>query len=370
MALSGPPGYVRKAGDVAVLPAPQRIPFIDADRDARNAKLNQRSAHPGILNRSLFAVTAIGMACAAFPPAPSAGSVRVWGQPVSFVGLAALLSAVGYRLAAMTEATTATSALHGVWHVALRGSARLMPGLALGVLADMILVGPSGVGLQATTLLQQRPSVPGFFPQSAMEPPLMWALLVLALGGLPVLLGVRAIPRLGAAAMLGALALLSGVTGWVLSASTEVSPGADGAALLSGTAFLLAGAALRDASSRAPACFRFDAAVLCFVASTLGAAWLEAGTLPLLWLTIPVMTVAAGRLFEPRDGQAGPDPTLGMTVLAFPLFGVLASRSWTWPEALTGALLLSLGWGFISWFAVERPASRLLSPPMEKSWPG
>ncbi len=286
----------------------------------------------------------------------------VWGQPMPFVGIAALLSAVGYRLAAMAEAREANAPLHGVWRVAIRGLARLIPGLAIGILADMILIGPAGLRLQADTLLQQRPAVPGLFPQSVTAPFLLWALAGLTLAGLPVLLGVRAIPRSRAAAALGALALVCGVTGWMVAAGPRVAPGADGAACLSGIAFLLVGAALHDASSRTPAVFRFDAAVLCFVATTIAAAWLDAASLPLLWLAVPFMTVAAGRLFERRNGQAGPDPTLGMAVLGVPLLGLLASRSWTWPDAMAGALLVSLGWGFISWFAIERPALRLMSP--------
>ena len=324
-------------------------------------------AHPGILNRSLLAVAAIGMACAAFPTTPGGGSVRAWGEPLPFVGLAALLSAVGYRLAAWSDATTARGSLQGVWSVALRVLARSIPGLALGVLLDLILIGPARIGLQAATLLQQRPAAPGFIPQGAMAPALTWALAALTLGGLAVLLGVRAIRRDHAAAMLGMLALLDGVAGWLLAASPRVATGADAAALLSATAFMLAGAALHDASSRAPDCFRFDAAVLCFAATTLASAWLTAAILPLLWLTIPYMTVTAGRLFERCNGEAGPDPTLGMAVLAFPLLGLLASGSRTWPEALAGALLVSLAWGFISWFAIERPALRLLPAPMERS---
>lgn len=321
----------------------------------------------GVLNRSLFAVAAIGMICAVYASTTQWNDVPVWGQPLPFIGFAALLSAVGYRLAAWSAGTAQTGA-RAVLIVILRGLGRVIPGLALGLVVDMMLIPLTATALPADfTLLQLRPTLPDVLGQIVVESPLLWTLFVLTLTSLPVLLGARSMPRSVVAWLLALLALLNGMAGWMLTGGLTVWV-ADSAALFSGIAFVVAGAALHEALGREPAAFRFDAAVLGFVVNTIGAAWLGAASFPLLWLTLPYMTVTAGRLFERQGNEAGPDPTLGMVVLTVPLLHWLLSLSWTWPEALSIALLVSLAWGFLSWFAVERPALRLLAARTEPSW--
>jgi hypothetical protein len=320
----------------------------------------------GVLNRSLLAVAAIGMICAVYASTTQWNSVPVWGQPLPFIGLAALLSAVGYRLATWSAGTAQTGA-RGVLIVILRGLARVIPGLALGLAVDMTLIPLTAIARLANiALLQLRPILPDDVRQTVIPWQSPWALFILALASFPVLLAARSMPRRVVASLLALLAVLNGVAGWMFTGGLTIQA-ADSATLVSGIAFVLAGAALHEALGREPAAFRFDAAVLCFVVNTLGAAWLGAASFPLLWLTLPYMTVTAGRLFERHNNKADPHPTLGMVVLTVPLLHWLLGLAWTWPEALAIALLLSLAWGFLSWFAFERPALRLLTARTEPS---
>lgn len=331
-------------------------------------------SHPGILNRSLFAVAAMGLVCTTLVPPSGMQGTLAWCEPLPFVGTAALLSTVGYRMAARQAAgIVPQGVLGGVLGVVLRSCVRVLPGLALGILLDMILVRPGAARLSPIApILRQHPAISDFPAANALAQPVAWMLVALALASLPVLLGVRAIPRPRAAALLALLALLSGVAGWIFAGNAMPGAGmdgsgADGSAFLSGIAFMLAGAALHEAVPSRAALFRADLVVLCFVVTTLCAAWLAADGLPLLWLTVPIMSVAAAGLLDPREGDMGPDPTLGIAVLALPLLGVLHDGVWTWPEALAAVLLLSLGWGFVSWFLIERPALRLLQARMRAS---
>ncbi|MBE7211773.1 MAG: hypothetical protein INR65_12205 [Gluconacetobacter diazotrophicus] len=336
------------------------------------------------INRTLLAAAAVGLAATAYRRPPGEhGTLVPWGQDPAAFALSVLLAVAGYRVAVRADATGDARRMAG-WLLA-----RALPGLWAGIGVLLLVVGPletwwhlrGYVGSVHTRifaenlLLRQRPFLTGVFldsPRRELAAPVVWSFLAGALGSLPVLAtagtGTRA--RLGS---FGAAALACGAAGWALSGRPPVIVwGADAATLLYGIAFFAAGTATHAALGHEAVRFRFDAAVLCFAADALGVWWLGAACLPMLWLTVPYMAVTAARAYEGAGGQAvdarRADPSLGMLLLGLPMLQVTAERWAMWPGALLGALVLATGWGFLSWFAVERSALGWWAARGERPW--
>lgn len=290
----------------------------------------------------------------------------VWGSSPASIGLALLFTIAGFGAAAHWDMDQHAG------RFLMRCAARLLPGLSVYVVLTAFVMGPivtlmplrryfraSGTrNYLQNILLHQQTNLPGVFqgrPWAGAVNPLLWSLLVGLLGCLAIPLVWR-LPKPARAAMLVAAASCSGLAGlWAAGSGLRILVyHADPVAILSLLVFFLAAVALRTVVASGRATIGTDAAILGFVANGLAAAWLGWISVPLLWLTLPVM-VAAIEAQPIRRGRLG-DPSLGVFLYGFPIQQTILAAWPTNQAPILTCLGLSLAAGLVSWFLVEQPA--------------
>lgn len=289
----------------------------------------------------------------------------IWGGTPEAIGLALLFTVAGSGAAARWTAEPHAG------RFLMRCGARLLPGLAAYVVIAAFVAGPMLTqlpwrryllrpetrGYLQNILLHQQTNLPGVFlgrPWAGAVNPMLWSLLAGLLGCVAIPVLWRA-ARHGRVAILAAAAVGTGLTGlWATSSGPwRLAYHADPAAVVSLLAFFMAAVAVRSAVASGRVAIGTDAAILGFVANGVAAAWIGWISLPLLWLTLPVMVAAIER--QPVGGRIA-DPSLGIFLYGFPIQQAILAGWPADPWPIPTCLGLSLAAGLVSWFLVERPA--------------
>lgn len=293
-------------------------------------------------------------------------ATQIWGSSPAAIGLALLFTIAGFGAAALWDVDQHAG------RFLMRCGARLLPGLTASVVLTAFVIGPIVTLLPLhryfrqpgtrnylqNILLHQQTNLPGVFqgqPWAGAVNPLLWSLLVGLLGCLAIPLVWR-LPKPARAVILIAAAACSGLAGlWMASSGLRILVyHADPVAILSLLAFFLSAVAIRTIVGSGRVAIGTDAAILGFVANGLAAAWLGWISVPLSWLTLPVMVAAVEK--QPiRRGRLA-DPSLGIFLYGFPIQQTILAD---WPAnqaPILTCLGLSLVAGLVSWFLVEQPA--------------
>lgn len=290
----------------------------------------------------------------------------IWGTSPSALGLALVFTIAGYGAATLWETDPHAG------RFLMRCGARLMPGLIVYVVLTAVVMGPimtrlplrryflrpETVHYLQNILLRQQTNLPGVFEGRTLAGavnPLLWSLLVGLIGCLAILV-VGRLPKPGRASILIMAAACSGLAGlWGASSGLRILVyHADPVAILSLLVFFLAAVAIRTGTASSHVAIGSDAAILAFVSNGLAAAWLGWISVPLLWLTLPIMVTAIE--MQPTRRRSIADPSLGVFLYGFPIQQTILAE---WPAnqwPIPTCLGLSLAAGLVSWFLVEQPA--------------
>jgi len=295
-----------------------------------------------------------------------------WGVPLPQIGYGLLFAVSGYRVTAGWDRTPSPAAF-------LAGRlVRVLPGLAVSVLATAFVIGPLCTTLRLrqyflngrtlryleNAYLHLHLWLPGVFVGQASAGevnPVLWSLLAGALccAVLPL---PASLPRGPRPAALAVAAAGCGAASLYLQHGVQGSPallfGVSLPDILGMVPFFAVGALLRTLERRWPDLYRADFALLGYAANWVVASWYDWWDVPVAWLTLPYMAICFGRLSAPllrRVADLG-DLSYGLFLYAFPIQqAVLALRPGS-AYAVPAALALTLVAAWLSWHCVERPA--------------
>jgi peptidoglycan/LPS O-acetylase OafA/YrhL len=306
----------------------------------------------------------------------------LWGEPFFRIGLHLLFAAAGYLLV-------------GIWQddpdwrrYILRLFIRVLPGLAVAVLATVLVIGliatrhsPQEYLLHRQTLryltnivlIQQR-NLPGVFEGlqwGGAANPMLWTLVAGGMLAPCVPLAAALSAKLRIATLLAAALVLGCLNQFVLP---DAPVGQfrvlriDGRALMAEAPFFIMGMLWRQPGPIADRLFRADLAMIAFLGNWFVATWWEVASVPLLWLTLPYMVACFCRQSPPLL-HGLPNIAYGMYLLAFPLQQLIVAH---WPQLdhpIVACAAAAALFGTLSWFGAERPAMRRFSPRLLHSRP-
>ena len=298
----------------------------------------------------------------------------LWGIQASHVGLDIFFAISGYLVTDSFERTPAASSFFA------KRALRIVPGLAVCVLASTFVLGPVLTKLPLGTYLASHITwkylenlvlwvqlyLPGVFvgaPLGGAVNGSLWSLTpevmcyltvpVLALLGWPL----RAACLVAVGGGFGALSL------WLFSHQLNVGHyvwNADAKYMLAEAPFFFAGSLLRVLQPRLPDLFRGDLAIIALVSNyAISSVW-GASNVPFEWLTLTYTVIAFGRMQTPvlRDAARFGDLSYGFYIYAFPVQQWII-RHWLGHAPILRCIGLSLVLALLSWHLVERPALRL-----------
>ena len=296
----------------------------------------------------------------------------LWGGPVAGIGLDIFFSLSGYLI-------------YDSWlrdprlgSFVLKRALRILPGLAVCVLACVFVIGAAATALPLPAyfghhrtwqfllniVLYLRLYLPGVFTHRLLGGAVngsLWSLFPETLCYLAVPL-VWSCAAWGRGALLLAIMGACGGGGLYMFAYHPTGYGliysADPKYVLVQVPFFMAGAFWRQVQLRLPP-FRLDAAVALTAATFLLPMLIGAGSTPFRWLTLPYVVIAFGSQSTPllRHATRFGDLSYGAYLYAFPIQQLVLDHVHGFATTIATAATLAVA--MLSWHLVERPALRL-----------